>query len=53
MASGAGNEAIGAHPGGELTAEEVGEAEFEADCLMGTGSTRAIGGLTEALGEMK
>ena len=31
MASGAGNEAMGAHPGGELTAEEVGEAEFEAD----------------------
>ena len=38
--------------GGELTAEEDGDAELLADCLMVTGSMRVIGGLTDWLGEM-
>jgi hypothetical protein len=38
--------------GGELTAEEVGDEELEADCLMSTGSTLGMGGLTDWLGEM-
>ena len=33
--------------GGELTTEEVGEAELLADCLMTTGSMRVMGGLTD------
>jgi hypothetical protein len=37
--------------GGELTADEVGEVELDADCLM-TGSMRVMGGLTDWLGEM-
>ena len=38
--------------GGELTADEVGEAVLDAETLMGMGSTRAKGGLTDWLGEM-
>ena len=38
--------------GGELTADEVGDAVFDDDCFMTIGSTRAMGGLTDCVGEM-